>query len=167
MSGLPALATFAPLDLVSANRLVTEWGHYLGPCRRPFGMRAYGLLVDGEPVAVAISASVINHAAGYQRDELVELARLARHPDVGWASRVTLRLWRELAVPCWPYWRPRAAIAYSQNARHEGRLYRFDGWRRVTDDAGSRGGGTWSRPRAPGDVAFGRKTLWLWEVEAA
>ena len=45
-----------------------------------------------------------------------------------------LRLWREKCGPKWPCVKPRsgqpplAAVAYSKNDRHEGRIYRFDGW---------------------------------------
>jgi hypothetical protein len=156
------LASFAEIDMADANRLLEEWGHYLGACRRPFGQQAFALTLGERPVAVAVSASAVNHAAGYQRNEIVELARLVRHPDIGWVSRPALRLWREIAAPAWPYWPVKAAIAYSQNMRHDGELYRWDGWTKVTDKAGSSGGGMWSRKREQGDAVYGRKTLWLW-----
>jgi len=83
-------------------------------------------------------------------------------PEASWATRVILRLWLEVGAQAWPYWPVQAAVAYSQNARHLGNIYRFDGWERVTDKAGSNGGGAWSRKRYAGDAAHGRKTLWLW-----
>ena len=76
-----------------------------------------------------------------------------------------LRIWREVCAPRWHYWPVRAAVSYSQNQRHEGRIYRFDGWTKVTDQAGSTGGGAWSRKRYAGDAHHGKKTLWLWEYE--
>lgn len=146
-----------------ADELLLRWGHRLGPCRRPFGQQAYVLCVDREPVSVAVSASVVSPAvAGYRRDQVVELARLCSAPGRSWASRVMLRLWREVAAPRWPHWLVLAAVSYSLNAQHKGNLYRHDGWERLTVRAGSRGGGTWSTRRAPGDPALGSKTLWIW-----
>jgi hypothetical protein len=158
-----AIAGFAPIPLAQANLLLDRWAHYLGPCLRPFGAEAWALRVHGEPVAVALGASSISStAAGRDRHEVVELARLCTKPGESWATRVALRLWREVAAPAWPHWQVTAAIAYSQNANHDGRIYRFDGWKLVTDKAGSNGGGAWSRPRYAGDAAHGRKSLWLW-----
>jgi len=144
-----------------ANDLLARWGHYLGPCRRPFGTQSWALIAGGQPVAVAVSASTVaTTTAGYPRRHLVELARLcAAQP---WATRVMLRLWREVAAPAWPYWPAAAAVAYSQNHRHDGRIYHFDGWTKVTTTAGSNGGGAWTRHRHPGHAARGPKTLWLW-----
>jgi hypothetical protein len=160
------LATITPAE---ANRLLTDWGHYLGPCRRPFGTQAWLLDVAGTPISVAISASTVSTtAAGYPRLQLVELARLCTNPDHRWATRPMLRLWREIAGPAWPYWPVHAAIAYSANGRHDGGLYRFDGWTRVRSDAGhpSGPGATWSTYRDPDHPAAGAKTLWLWEYPA-
>lgn len=61
----------------------------------------------------------------------------------------------------------RGRLAYSQNARHEGAIYRFDGWTLVTDKAGSSGGGTYSTKRTAGDAVHGRKRLWLWALADA
>jgi hypothetical protein len=163
------------IPLGDANDLLVAWGHYLGACRRPFGEQAWGLLVDGRPVAVAVSASIVSAQVSryapdpgdlvpvesWGRSELVELARLCAADR--WATRVMVRLWREVAAPAWPYWPVTAAVAYSHNDRHEGRIYRFDGWERITARAGtSGGGGAWTRPRRQGDAARGAKTLWLW-----
>lgn len=60
---------------------------------------------------------------------------------------------------------PLAAVSYSKNDRHDGRIYRFDGWTKVTDRAGSSGGGQWSRKREKNDAANGPKTLWVWRYE--
>lgn len=154
---------FAPLPLDQANLLLDRWGHYLGPCRRPFGADAWALRVHGEPVAVALGASTVSETvAGLHRSSVLELARLCARPDTAWATRVTLRLWREIAAPAWPHWDVTAAVAYSQNARHDGRTYRFDGWQLVSDKAGSSGGGGAWTPRYATDAAHGRKSLWLW-----
>ncbi len=48
------------LDRSTADQLLTEWGHYLGPCRRPFGVEAWGLFVAGKPVSLAVSASIVS-----------------------------------------------------------------------------------------------------------
>lgn len=170
MTTSPALAmTMAgvdPIGLHQANALLTAWDHSLGPCERPFGQEAYALHVDGHPVSLAISASIVNGpVAGYERGEVVELARLCTRPGDEWATRVMLRIWREVCAPRWRYWPVLAAVSYSQNQRHEGRIYRFDGWTKVTDQAGSTGGGAWSRKRYAGDAHHGKKTLWLWEYE--
>jgi hypothetical protein len=163
--GSVAVAGLVPISLAEANALLVEYGHYLGPCNRPFRSEGWALDVMGDPVAVAITSSVVSPGvAGYGKTDVVELARLAaREP---WATRVTLRLWREVAAPRYLPWTPRAAVAYSQNDRHEGRIYRFDGWTKINDRAGSSGGGAWSRKRSSGDAVHGQKTLWLWEYPA-
>lgn len=153
-----------------ANALLTEWGHYLGPIGRPFPPTdAYALDFEGDPIAVATSDGIVGDtSAGYARSEAVELSRLCVKPGEQWATRVMLRLWREKCAPLWRCCSPRsgqpplAAVAYSKNERHEGRIYRFDGWERVTTRAGSSGGGQWSRKRAKNEAANGAKTLWVW-----
>lgn len=163
----PALvATAAGLTAVDrrqANDLLVEWGHYLGPCDRPFGSEGWVLEVAGRPVSVAVSASIVSTtAAGLDMREVVELARLCSAPDSRWATRPMLRLWREIAAPAWRYWPVRAAVAYSANGRHPGDIYRFDGWERAAANSSSGGGGTWSTSRKPGAAAAGVKSLWLW-----
>lgn len=157
------MAGVSPVDVGTANRLLAEWGHRLGPVNRPFAMQGFLLELHGEPISVAVSASAVSATvAGYRRTEVVELARLCSRPDHRWATRVMLRLWREVCAPAWPCWKPEAAISYSHNAMHAGGIYRFDGWERHTDKAGSSGGGAWSRKRYAGDAAHGKKTLWVW-----
>jgi hypothetical protein len=159
----PAAAGLHQIPVDDANDLLVAWGHYLGACHRPFGQQAWALVVGTDAVAVAVSASAVAQTtAGYRRGELVELARLAAGER--WARRVMLRLWREVAAPVWPHWPVRVAIAYSQNHRHQGRIYRFDGWARVTDRAGSHGGGAWTRRRYASHAAHGPKTLWLLDL---
>jgi hypothetical protein len=156
-----------PVDLDEANALLVEWGHYLDECDRPFRNEAWVLDVMGVPVSLAITSSIVSTTvAGFYRNQVVELSRLATKPGERWATRVALRLWRECAARRYLPWTPTAAIAYSKNDRHDGRTYRFDGWTKVTDTAGSSGGGTWSRKRSSGDSESGAKTLWLWRFDA-
>jgi hypothetical protein len=151
------------MSVDEANDLLVAWGHRLGRCERPFHSEAYALELDSRPLAVAISASAVsNTVAGYRRQEVVELARLGRHPDASWVLRVMIRLWRETLAPRWASWPVRAAISYSKNTDVRGDIYRFDGWTKVRDDCGSSGGGAWSRKRYRGDAAHGPKTLWVW-----
>lgn len=162
-------AGLTAVDLAYANELVDAWGHNLGPCVRPFGSEAWVLEVAGAPTSVAIGASTVGStAAGMPRGQIVELARLCTAPDARWATRVMLRLWREVAAPKWSYWPVRAAVAYSQNDRHDGRIYRFDGWTKVTDRAGAASGpnATWSKHRGAEHPAAGPKTLWIWRYPA-
>lgn len=156
------LSGLYPVNVADANRLLVEWGHRLGPCNRPFRQEGFVLELDARPIAVAVSASIVNGpVGGLRRDQVVELARLAA--GAPWANRVMLRLWRECCAPRWDCWPVLAAVSYSQNAHHRGDLYRFDGWEKVRDDAGSSGGGGgWTRPRRPEDPQAGRKTLWLY-----
>lgn len=157
-----------PVPVEVANELLVYFGHDLGPCNRPFRQKGYALELDGRPVAVAVSAFIVNgpircaHGV-YERGETVELARLAGER---WANRVMLRVWREACGPRWPGG-PGIAVSYSRNARHRGDLYRFDGWEKVREDAGSSGGGSWSRKRYATDAAYGPKTLWVWHWDGA
>lgn len=164
------LASFNEAQVDAVNELLITWAHDLGPCRRPFRQEGWILEVDGQPVAAAISASIVSahlsDDAGtrlFGRGEVVELARLCAAPGSSWALRVMLRLWRQVAAPRWASWPVRAAASYSKNARHGGQLYRFDGWRKVREDCGSSGGGAWSKQRGAADAVTGSKTLWLWE----
>lgn len=161
---VPIVGVF-PITVADANTLLVEWGHKLGACNRPFHQEAFALEVQGRPVAVAVSASIVNGpVGGYERNETVELARQAACEP--WANRLMIRLWRETCAPLWPCWPVKAAVSYSKNSMHSGDLYRFDGWEKVRTDAGSRGGGGWSRERYAGEAALGPKTLWLWRYTA-
>jgi hypothetical protein len=151
-----------------ANGLLVEWGHNLGGVSRPSPMQAYALELNGEPISVAVSAfTVSNNVAGYDRTEVVECARLCTAPGNAWATRVMLRLWREVCAPCWPYGPVLAAVSYSQNAHHSGNLYRFDGWTRVTEKAGTTKDGTqkWNRGEQNTKRPMGSKSLWIWRYE--
>lgn len=159
------LAGVHRIDVALANECLVAWQHKLGACERPFRQEAYALELGDQIVAVAISASIVNGpVAGFQRTEVVELARLAA--CVPWANRIMLRLWREVCAPLWACWPVKAAVSYSLNAQHRGDLYRFDGWERVRSDCGSSGGGTWSSARNADDPAKGSKSLWVWRYGA-
>ena len=155
----------SPMSMVEANALLTEWGHYLGPAKRPCRQEAYALFVADQPVSVAVSASIVSpRVEHYRRGEVVELARLCTKPGESWATRVMLRLWRELCAPLFCGWEVRAAVAYSNNRRHTGDVYRFDGWRQRPGKRGTtRAGGTWGRRIDDDHPGAGPKTLWIWE----
>lgn len=155
--------TFDLIEDDLADRLLVEWGHYLGACCRPFGRQSFGLSYFGEVISVAVSASTPNpRCAGYDRREVVELARLCTHPEHRWATRVCLRLWREIAPVYWSrkYWPVRACVAYANALRHSGDVYRFDGWRKAAEVRGGRAGGGWQRKKE-----YDPKTIWVWECK--
>ncbi len=153
------LVSWDRVDDDLADLLLGRW-HYLGACRRPFGRHSFGLQVaEVGIVAVAVSASTVNAAcAGWPRGEVVELARLAVHPDHRWATRVALRLWRTVAPPAWAadQWPVRACVSYANTARgHTGEVYRLDGWRKVADVPGGVAGGNWTRGKR-----YDPKSVW-------
>jgi hypothetical protein len=155
-----------PIPMADANALLLEWGHKLGPCNRPFRQDAFGIEVQGRVSAVAVSASIVHGpVAGFTTQQVVELARCAS--CLPWLNRVMIRLWREVCAPTWPCWPVLAAVSYSKNSMHKGDLYRFDGWEKIKENAGSSGGGAWSRKRYAGDAVHGSKTLWLFRYGAA
>lgn len=59
---LPAAGVSA-ISTREANRLLVEWGHYLGPCDRPFGIESWLLEAAGRPISVAVSASIVGPTA--------------------------------------------------------------------------------------------------------
>jgi hypothetical protein len=170
----------------AANELLVEWEHSLGPCKRPMRNDAFAIQLDGRPISVAITSTIVSgHVAWtetstvecdkgannisvnvtpvrYDRTEVVELARLCSAPGCAWATRIMLRMWREVCAPRWGPWTPKVAVSYSQNAKHKGSIYRTDGWAKVREDCGSSGGGAWSRKRYAGEAHHGQKTLWVW-----
>lgn len=99
-----SLVAPAPIQVVAitraeANDLLITWRHYLGPCLRPFGVESYALLVDDEPVSVAVSASTVSAKVGgpsgvLDRREVVELARLCSGEP--WATADC----GEISAPC-------------------------------------------------------------------
>lgn len=153
--------------LADANRLLEQWAHPLGACRRPFRSECHVMTVEGEPVAVTVSASIVSATvAGRARGTVVELARIARAPGAPWVLRPMLRIWRATLAPRWACWPVAAAVAYALPGT-PGDIYRFDGWHRAGSVAPSGGGGTWSRRPVVNDVGDGRKSLWLFEYGIA
>jgi hypothetical protein len=168
----PALG-FAPIyfdvidDGLADDFLNEDADHWLGGCDRPFGRISYGLYLLGQLVAVAVSASTPNESCGpYSRYEVVECARLSAHRDHRDQTRVALRCWRTLAGVDWSaaygeHWPSITGyVSYANSRRHNGDLYRFDGWKKVAETKGSTGGGTWSRPRQSGEP----KAVWAFEL---
>lgn len=130
---------------------------------RPFGYQAWGMAIDGQAVAVAVSASTVGAtSAGYKRAQVVDLARIARHPDHPGVMRVMLRLWRDYLARRWDYWPVHAAVSYGLPGK-AGNLYRFDGWRKVGPCRPWAGAATWSNPSRANAIADGVKTLWVYE----
>jgi hypothetical protein len=164
-SNLFPLAWFDLIEDETADKLLVEWGHWLGGCNRPFGRQSFGLGLAGKGIiSVAVSASTVNgKCGGYSRQEVVELARLCSHPDFRWATRICLRLWRELAPGLWPYWPVKVCVSYADSLRHAGQVYRFDGWRKVAETRAGRAGpgSTWARRKE-----YNAKTVWAYELEA-
>lgn len=142
------LASFERIDDDVADRHLVAWGHWLEGCNRPYARNSFGLYANGQLVSVAVTASTVNgKCGGWDRQSVIELARLCSLPDQRWATRVCLRLWRELAPMQWDHWRADAAVSYQNAVRHSGNIYRFDGWTKVADVKGSTGGGTYSTPK--------------------
>ncbi len=128
------------LTRTQSNVLTGAW-HELGAETRRYSYTAFGLFVQGEPIAIATAGSTVSKSVeksvGLDRGNTIELTRLARSPDpkAKGVLRAMLRLWRDfLAVPYWTF-RPeipkRALVTYSLPGKHGGQLYRFDGWQRL------------------------------------
>ena len=155
-----------PISLEEANSFLVLWQHRLGSVNRPFRSEAFILKLHEQPISVAVSASIVSAmVAGFSRQEVVECARLCSSPEHPWATRIMLRLWREVCAPLWKSWPVKAAVSYSHNAHHKGDLYRFDGWEKISDNCGSNGGGAWTRKRYASDAVYGQKTLWLYRYK--
>lgn len=160
------LASFDAIDLGEANRLLTAWGHRMGPISRPIGrLDCYALRHNGQPVGLAISADlVVASVAGFTRLEAIELARLcAARPHL---CRPTLRLWREFVFPAIAEATRRGeasgirwALTYQDESLHSGNTYRHDGWVEL------------ERTRSGTDHRSGRKgrnkRIWAWPRDAA
>jgi hypothetical protein len=159
MSFFP-LVSFDEISLERANDCLRAWGHRMGPMERgnAVGLH-YALYENGEPVAVAMAASLIRECVGgglghLTRDNTIELGRLcAARPGL---CRVALRLWREFVLPRMGY---PVAISYQDADLHNGNTYRFDGWTREAFSSS----GTDQRSGRKGR----RKWIWVWRVPAA
>lgn len=162
----PAVS-FDRIPDAQADDLLVKWGHWLGACNRPFGRQSFGLAIaDVGIVSVAVSCSTVNErCAGFDRAKIVELARCASHPDHRWATRVSLRLWREIAPRFWSetYWPVIAVVSYSNAARHTGNIYRFDGWTKFGRTKAGVAGKTWQRSSGSGKI-IEAKDVWFYEV---
>jgi hypothetical protein len=158
------IVAFDLIENGQADAALVEWKHWLGGCNRPFGRQSWGLLLAGELVAVAVSASTVNaRCGGFERGQVVELARLCSHPDHRDLTRPALRLWRKVGPLAWArqYWPVVALVSYSNAVRHKGAIYRFDGWRKVGDVKGgtSGTGSNWSASRA-----YEAKSVWAFDL---
>lgn len=156
-------------DNAEVNDLLVRWKHPLGACERPFRQDAHVLYVHGEIVGLTVTASTVSATcAGLGRFDVVELARISRHPDHRWVLRPLLRLWREAIAPKWPLWSIEAAVSYSLPG-YSGDIYRFDGWRCVGEVKPSAGGGTWSSAPKVNEIGppGSKKKLWIYEYPRA
>lgn len=154
---LTPLLWFEETDLVQANGWLREWGHAMGPLRRPIGRdRAHVLMhrEDGPQVVLTTSPLVRETVAGgvqgFDRSNTIELSRLcAKRSGL---CRVGIRLWREFVFP---EQGARWAVSYQDADMHSGATYRFDGWKRLPELARS---GVDSRSGRKGR----RKWVWVW-----
>jgi len=161
LTNLFPLVAFDVIEDAEADDALTRWGHWLGPCDRPFGRQSFGLFVAGELVSVAVSASTVNAVCGgWPRMKVVELARQASRERGSPFTRVCVRLWRELAPKCWAtYWPVEAVVSYANKTRHLGDIYRFDGWTKVADVPSGVAGGGWNRGKR-----YDAKSVWVFEL---
>lgn len=156
------IAHFDLIENSLADEKLVAWGHWLGGCNRPFGRQSFGLYVEEQLLAVAVSASTVNaRCGGLDRQDVVELARLCADPGNRDLTRVALRLWRKVAGPCWSrrYWPVKALVSYANAVRHKGDIYRFDGWTKVADVRGGKAGGNWTRGKT-----YEAKAVWVYEL---
>ena len=153
------------------NALLDHFGtHPLGRYNRSFGFQAWGLALDGQAAALAVSASVPgNTSAGYRKRQVVDLARIARHPAHPGILRVMLRLWRDYLATQWDYWDDpvQAAVSYALPGK-AGNLYRFDGWKFYGYcKPWSSSGSGWSNPSRANGMADGIKRLYYYDYTKA
>jgi hypothetical protein len=165
---------FDEIKPAQANELIGEWGHPLGVCKRPFESRAWGLAIDGVAVAVAMSATTVGAtSAGYKRMQVVELARIARHPDHRGILRVMLRLWTQYFAERWDGWDEpvEAAVSYAlpkdEDGNENANIYRFDGWKYWGKCKPWSGGATWSNPSKANEMGDGVKRLYYYPFPTA
>ena len=159
---VPPVVHLEPIDRDQLNRLLVDWGHKMGPFRRPsYAIEAHHVLMhNGVPVAVTAASDTVREVVGrtgIRRDQCVELARLcACRPHL---CRAMLRLWREFVFPAVAAAHHRQiAISYQDADLHNGATYRFDGWRMIGKGGG---GGPDARSGRPGrDLR-----IWAWPPE--
>ena len=168
-AGLPwpegQVELLAEIGKADANALLQHWGHPLGSWRRPFGAQYFGLAVNGEAAAIAVSGSTVGAtSAGFKRREVVELGRIARAPQHPGVMRVMLRLWRDYLAQRWErdYWPVKAAVSYALPGK-AGQTYRLDGWKFHGLCKPWTYGGGYSNPSAANSMADGVKRLYVYE----
>ncbi|MHB1023360.1 MAG: hypothetical protein ACYC0Z_13220 [Acidobacteriaceae bacterium] len=152
------LCEFSEIDLETANKCLDSWGHKMGSLQRgnQVGVH-YALFHHGEPVAVAMTSTLIRECVGgglrhLTRENTCELSRLCASRSG--LCRVALRLWREFVFPDLGY---QFAISYQDADLHNGNTYRFDGWERQAFSSS----GTDSRSGRKGR----KKWIWVWEMK--
>lgn len=168
-AGLPwpegQVELLAEISKPDANALLREWSHPLGPWARPFGAQYFGLAVNGEAAAIAVSGSTVGAtSAGFKRREVVELGRIARAPQHPGVMRVMLRLWRDYLAQRWErdYWPVKAAVSYALPGK-TGNLYRFDAWKCLGTVKPWTYAGGYSNPSAANAIGDGLKRLYVYE----
>ena len=155
----------AEISKADANALLRTWGHPLGEWRWPFGAQYFGLAVNGQAAAVAVSGSTVGAtSAGYKRREVVELGRIARSPEHPGIMRVMMRLWRDYLAQRWArdYWPIKAAVSYALPNRL-GSTYRFDGWRCLGTVKPWTYAGGYSNPSVANTMGDGLKRLYVFD----
>lgn len=159
------LASWERIENRLADARLIEWQHYLGACKRPFGRQSFGFYLLSELRGVAVSACTVGQTcAGRERNTVVELARLCVHPGHRDLTRIVLRLWRLTAAEEWmrEYWPVKALVSYAQTNRHNGDVYRFDGWQRWGETRASKVG-QGSHHSTPGTI-IEKKSVWVYPV---
>jgi hypothetical protein len=187
---LDPLVAFYQVDVkTEAVPLLIEWRHDLHlngeTSIRPFWKIAFVMEDRGRPAGVVVLASTINASVckdeGLHRYNTVDIARICRNPDRrdDKCLRAVLRITREYLVPVvleqdYPRWRARSAeaagrawpridgvSANSMPGKHDGDLYRFDGFRHVRTSKGAKGGGR-QNPSKAEQIADGNRGLWVY-----
>lgn len=162
---------FVPCSLDEANRLLVEWGHYLGPVNRPFGSQSFAFLVAGRPVSVAVSCSAVSATVAHARRRIRAWAAGGAGPPLLVGSLGPLGSCfggGERSARSGGLTGPRERR--SPTARTTGTKVAstaMTGGTQLTTKAGSSGGGAWSRKRYATDAVHGQKTAWLWRYSAA
>ena len=154
----PPIARLEAIPLAQLNEHLVEWGHRMGPWRRPtFRGWFHGLYHHDTCVAVTAAGDLIRErCAGFDRTEAFELGRLcAAQPHL---CRAMLRLWRVFVFPAIAQvhgfsW----VVSYQDAVLHSGNTYRFDGWVQL------------GKSRSGTDQRSGRrgrsKVIWGWSAD--
>ena len=152
------------LDLIERpvlNAMLVEWHHQHGPIERPIFKSPVdvGLRHQGRLVAVIACDTLIRTTQGFSRSQACEVSRVCAAAP-GMCSSA-LRLWRHFVYPTIvAAWGTPWVISYQDATRHEGNLYRRDGWALI----GCSRGGADSRAVA-GTVRVRRRLIWAWNAD--